>query len=81
MNLLLALHSMQIGACCLNTCVPYTDEIEIKKIDGIASYERLIMIMGIDRLKDNYKVALSKKLEAIELFVQHYTKKLDYDIT
>tara|TARA_B110000090_G_scaffold209932_1_gene268818 strand:+ start:4620 stop:5603 length:984 start_codon:yes stop_codon:yes gene_type:complete len=71
MNLLLALHSMQIGACCLNTCVPYTDEIEIKKIGEIESSERLIMMMGIGRLKDNYKVALSQKLEADQIITIH----------
>jgi len=71
MNLLLAMHSMQIGACCLNTCLPYVDEKKIKNIGHIDSSERLIMMMGIGRLKDNFEVALSKKIGVNQIVTKH----------
>lgn len=67
MNLVLALHSQGIGACCLNTCFPYTSEKQVKKIGSINKNERLIMMIGIGNLKDNYKVAISKKKNLDEI--------------
>jgi nitroreductase len=62
MNLLLALHSQKIGSCCLNVCVPYLVEEEIKKIGNIPHHERLIMMIGIGMLKDSYEVAISDRI-------------------
>lgn len=67
MNLLLSLHSQGIGACCLNTCFPYTSEKKVKKIGAIQTNERLIMMIGIGNLKDNYKVAISNKKDLKEI--------------
>lgn len=67
MNLLLALHSQEIGSCCLNTCVPYMKEKEIKKIGNIPNNERLIMMIGIGKLKDNYEVAISDRIATHQL--------------
>ena len=71
MNLVLALHSLTIGACCLNTCFPYVREKKVKKVGNIASNERLIMMMGIGHLKDNYNVAISKKKDLSEILEIH----------
>ncbi|MEP5341486.1 MAG: nitroreductase family protein [Algibacter sp.] len=67
MNLVLALHSQGIGACCLNTCFPFTSEKNAKQIGNIDVNERLIMMIGIGNLKDNYKVAISKKKDLNEI--------------
>lgn len=67
MNLVLALHSQGIGACCLNTCFPLTSEKKVKQIGSIKENERLIMMIGIGNLKDNYKVAISKKKDLNEI--------------
>lgn len=69
MNLLLALHSLGIGSCCLNTCVPYSIEKEIKSIGKIPDSERLIMMIGIGKLKQDFEVAISNKLLPQEMLV------------
>lgn len=71
MNLVLALHHMGIGSCCLNTCFPYTREIKIKKIGGIPENERLIMMIGIGYWKDEFKVAYSKKKNVDDILRIH----------
>lgn len=59
MNLLLSLHSMGIGTCCLNLCVPYTRERQIKRVGGIDEPERLIMMIGIGHYDSQTRVATS----------------------
>jgi len=71
MNLLLSLHSKAIGACCLNTCLPFTQEVKVKKIGKISKNERLIMFIGIGYLKDNFKVAYSQKKDVSDILVIH----------
>ena len=71
MNFILALHSKRIGSCCLNTCVPYTTEKRIKKIAGIKENERLIMMIGIGYLKDEFKTAYSQKKSINEILQRH----------
>ena len=62
MNLLLSLHAQGIGSCCLNTCVPYVVENEIKHLGNIPESERLIMMIGIGKLKENFEVAISDRI-------------------
>uniref|UniRef100_UPI00404782B7 nitroreductase family protein n=1 Tax=Mariniflexile sp. TaxID=1979402 RepID=UPI00404782B7 len=71
MNLVLSLHSQGIGACCLNTCFPYTSERKVKKIGNIPENEKVIMMIGIGLLKDTYKVAISKKKDLSEIIRIH----------
>jgi nitroreductase len=71
MNVVLALHSLNIGACCLNTCFPYTVEKQVKRIGSICPNERLIMMMGVGNLKAEYKVAISQKKNITELIQIH----------
>jgi nitroreductase len=69
MNLLLSLHSQGIGSCCLNTCVPFTVEKEIKLIARIPDSEKLIMMIGIGKFKLDFEVAISNKLLPEEIIV------------
>lgn len=71
MNLVLSLHSLGIGSCCLNTCFPYTRENAVKKAGDIPKNERLIMMIGLGYWKDDFKVAYSKKKEITELLTIH----------
>lgn len=71
MNLLLSLHSLGIGSCCLNLCVPYTKEKAIKEIGNIHESERLIMMIGVGYFSENTKVALSDKKSVEEILVEH----------
>jgi nitroreductase len=69
MSLLLALHSKKIASCCLNTCLPYIDEVAIKKIGVIPSSERLIMMIGIGNYKNTTEVAISDRMPVEELLL------------
>ena len=71
MNLLLAIHAAGLGACCLNTCYPSTKENEVKKVAGIPQNERLIMMIAVGSLKDNYSVAYSPRNPTDEIYVSH----------
>ena len=71
MNLVLALHSLDIGACCLNTCFPYTTEKAVKNIGNISENEKLIMMIGLGNLKEQYKVAISKKKDLSKILKIH----------
>ncbi|MGC4129289.1 MAG: nitroreductase family protein [Bergeyella sp.] len=71
MNLLLALHSRNIASCCLNLCVPSVKEKQIKKIASIPENERLIMMIGIGKYKENAVVAISNRRESTEILEIH----------
>ena len=71
MNLLLSLHSMGIGSCCLNLCVPYTREKQIKRAGGIGEYERLIMMIGIGHYDSQTKVAASCRKDCEQILQLH----------
>jgi nitroreductase len=67
MSLVYALHAEGIASCCLNTCVPYVDEKKIKRIGNIPTSERLIMMVGIGKYKENFKVAISNRIATKEI--------------
>lgn len=71
MNLVLSLHHEGIASCCLNTCVPYTTEKRIKKLAQIPANERLIMMIGVGKLKDEFKSAFSEKKPVNEILEIH----------
>ena len=71
MNLLLSLHSLGIGSCSLNTCFPFVIENEIKRIADISESERLVMMIGIGKYKEEFLVAISDKLPVDEILVMH----------
>lgn len=61
MNLMLALHYSGLGTCPLNTCFPYIVESKVKKIANIPRNERLIMMLAVGNLKDEFKIAISER--------------------
>lgn len=71
MNLLLAIHAAGLGACCLNTCYPYKKENEVKKAADIQDNERLIMMIAVGSLKENYSVAYSPRNDTDDFFINH----------
>lgn len=71
MNLLLAIHAAGLGACCLNTCYPYFTEKKVKEISGIPDSERLIMMIAVGCLKEDYSAAYSCRNPTNEIFVSH----------
>jgi nitroreductase len=71
MNLMLSLHAVGLGSCPLNTCMPWFREKQIKKVAGIACYERLIMMIAVGNLKDEFNVAQSEKYSLDRILKRH----------
>lgn len=71
MSLLMAIHSLKMGACAMNTCIPFVDEKKLKKMISIPESERLIMMIGVGKLKEIYKVPISHKKEVNEILIIH----------
>jgi nitroreductase len=71
MSVMFALHHQAIGGCPLNTCIPYVDEIKLKKTVGINPDERVIMMIAIGNLKQEYKVAISHRRDLDQILIHH----------
>mgnify|MGYP006396759385 CR=1 FL=1 len=71
MNLMLAIHAAGLGSCPLNTCLPYTKEQKLMIAAGIPKNERLIMMIAVGNLKDEFSVAQSEKYSLDDVLIQH----------
>jgi nitroreductase len=71
MSVMYALHHQAIGSCPLNTCIPFVDEIKLKEKVGINSSERVIMMIAIGNLKQEYKVAISHRRNLEDIIKHH----------
>lgn len=71
MSLILALHSKGFGSCAMNTCIPYVDEKKIKIVGKIPNHERLIMMIGVGKLKEEFRVPISKKKDNDQIVTFH----------
>lgn len=71
MSLMLALHSAGLGACPLNTCMPWLKENRMKKVAGINQHERVIMMIAVGNLLDSFYVAQSEKYPIEKFLRQH----------
>lgn len=61
MNLMLSLHSVGLGSCPLNTCMPWVKAKKLKKAADISAHERVIMMVAVGNLLDDFSVAQSEK--------------------
>ncbi|WP_150299124.1 nitroreductase family protein [Pseudomonas profundi] len=61
MNLMLAIHAAGLGACPLNTCYPSFLEKKVKMVASVAASDRLIMMIAVGNIKDEYSVACSAR--------------------
>jgi len=71
MSLILALHAVGLCSCAMNTCIPYVDEKKLKELGNIPANERLIMMLGVGKLKDEFKVPISLKKETEQIAFFH----------
>ena len=71
MNLMLALHAAGLGSCPLNTCMDWLNESSLKQAAGIPKYERLIMMIAVGNLLDEFSVAQSEKYPVEKIVRQH----------
>lgn len=71
MNLMLALHALGLGSCPLNTCMPWIREERLKKTAAIPRHERLIMMIAVGNLLDEFSVARSQKYPVDKILRKH----------
>ncbi len=71
MNLMLAIHAAGLGCCPLNTCFPHYVEGRVKRRAGISKNEKLIMMLAVGSLKDEFRVACSQKYKVQDIVVCH----------
>lgn len=71
MSMILALHAEGLGSCALNTCIPCVDEKKIKLLGDIPPNERVIMMIGVGKLKDKFIVPVSLKKKSDEIVKFH----------
>ena len=71
MNVLLSLHSKGLGAIALNTCLPYSIEKKVKKLAGLEEYEKLIMMIAVGNIKNDFKVAMSNRKDTRQVWQLH----------
>jgi len=71
MSLMFALHAVGLGACPLNTCFPFFSENKVKEVADIPKSERLIMMLAVGNLKEEFLVAYSSRNEIDNFFRSH----------
>lgn len=71
MNLMLALHAAGLGSCPLNTCMPWLEELRLKQTADIPKHERLVMMIAVGNLLDEFSVAQSEKYPVEKVLRQH----------
>lgn len=71
MSLMLSLHALGLGSCPLNTCMPWFKAKKLKKAAGIPEHERIIMMVAVGNLLDEFSVAQSEKYSVEKIVRQH----------
>jgi len=71
MSLIFALHAKEIGSIALNTDIPYVVEKKMRKAGEIAEQERIIMMLGVGFLKDEFRVAKSQRKSNKKILTIH----------
>ena len=67
MSLVYALHSLGLGTCCLNLCLPYTVEKQLSSFYGMRPSERAVMMIAVGHLPGKLKVAYSQRKDCAEV--------------
>ncbi len=67
MNVLYALHYYKIGACVLNWSATIEEDLKLHELLGIPSAEIIVAILTCGIPRDNFKVALSKRLRVEDI--------------
>lgn len=69
MTLILSLHSKRIGVCPLNTSFTIKQELKLRKAINLNTNEEPIMMLAIGKLKDEFKVANSPRINIDEVLI------------
>lgn len=73
MSILMALHSLGIGSCCLNWSKGVIDDLRLRKKINIAPNHTILMLMAVGYPNENLKVCYSARrpLEEVYSYVNH----------
>jgi nitroreductase len=69
MSLIYALHSLNIGTCCLNWSVTYETDQALRRDAGIEDSETIIMMLAVGHLPDHFSVARSSRRKVEEILI------------
>ena len=75
MSLVYALHSLGIGTCCLNLCVPASADRKLHRITGIPDSEAAIMMIAAGHLPERLQVAESVRRPVSETLSRRPTRR------
>lgn len=71
MALLYALHALELGACCLNWCVPPEIDAMARERLGLDPDETIVAIIAVGRLPERFRVARSRRFPLADSLVFH----------
>ncbi len=69
MSLVYALHSLGLGACCLNWCVRRQVDREFKRVMGFSDSESIVMMIAVGHLPSHLAVPASHRKSLAEVLV------------
>jgi nitroreductase len=69
MSLLLALHSLGLGTCCLNWSVDRDADEELREAIGIAECDVVLMMIAVGNLADQFLVARSERRDISKIMI------------
>lgn len=61
MSLVYALHSLGLGACCLNWSAPKAQDLNLRKVVDLKNSDAVIMMIAVGHVPDQFKVAKSSR--------------------
>ncbi len=76
MSLVYAIHSLGLGACCLNVSFTRHDENALRRAGGIPENEVLILMVLVGHLPEQFMVAQSCRRPVSEVLIQHQKSHL-----
>lgn len=68
MSMILALHSIGLGSCCLNWSKGPIDDIRIRKELKINNSHTILMMLGVGYAKEDFKVCFSARRSVDEIY-------------
>jgi nitroreductase len=71
MSLVYGLQSLGLGTCTLNCSTEWRRDVALRRAAAIPSHEAVIMMIGVGRLRETYRVARSPRRDPSEFHVKH----------
>lgn len=68
MSLVMALHSLGLGSCCLNWNKVFVDDIKLRKLVNIENSHTVMMMLAVGYANDNLKVCCSERSPLNEVY-------------